>query len=373
MADPRVDLVGLLQRLSGDPRAPSNPVTDEAARRFKPWREHPAVKRLAKMRETGFAWDAPAQYAVYLSTPPELRELYPPPDFFATLAGGKDRLDAWRGELADFVRVSGFLDWEKKREPRREAELAAVRASAGTRDLEAPLVRYLGAEPWASWTVIVSPFYPNGGGASWIIEEKPGAPDVVVVYGLYWQKGFWGRKMTGGPPDKYASGVWPEAVFAMTYALYETCRPALKVSKAACDGLTGLANPEDCVQQIWVRGITARLLDAEYGAKAGRSFRGQWTPSPAQAKVDAALAAYEGDRARYPDLMSADAELSAPFAADGRAPACRLVDKTRFPETVYSRRLAYYLDARLRARPDAELEKVRSELAAYRAGMGAAK
>lgn len=358
-----------MERLSGDPHAPANPESDAALKRFARWKGHPAVARLARMRAKGFAWDAPAQYAVYLTTPPVVGEAVPAPGFFAALAGGRDQLDAWRAELTDFVRVSDFMRWEREREPRREAELAAVRAAAAGRDLEPALTKYLGARPWSSWTVVVSPFFPNGSGASWVLEETPGKPEVIVVNGLYWQKGFWGRAaMSGGTPEKFAQGAWPEAVFAMTYALYEICRPVLKLAPDACAGLTGLVNAEDCVQQTWVRGVVARLMESEYGAEAAKAYREHWAPTPRQAAVDAALRAYEADRAANPDLLSAAGALLAPFQADGRAPSCRLVEKARFPETVYSRRLAYYLDARLAARPDAELEKARAELAAYRAG-----
>lgn len=347
-ADARFDLIGLVQRLSGDPSSPSNPESDAAAARFAKWKDHPAVARLARMRAKGFAWDAPAQYAVYLSTPPELREAYPAPDFFATLAGGKDQLSSWRAELGDFVRVSDFTAWENVRAPRREMELAAVRAAAGGRDLGAPLERYLGARTWASWTVIVSPFFPRGGGASWILEEKDGRPDVVVVYGAAWSRGGLWRRSRPVPDTapEFAAAAWPEAVFSMTYALYEVCRPVLKLAPGACRGLEGLVNPEDCVQQVWVRGVVARLLEAEFGPAAANAYREHWPPTPYQKDVDAALRAYESDRAKEPDLMSAAGALLAPFQADLRAPACRLVDHSRDSETVYARRLRYYLEGR---------------------------
>jgi len=313
------------------------------------------------MRAKGFGWDAPAQYAVYLSS--DLREAAPAPDFFAALAGGKAELGAWRGELSDFVRVSGFPDWERGREPAREKELAAVRAAGAGRDLAAPLARYLGLRPWSSWTVVVSPFFPEGGGASWVLEEKSGRPDVVVVYGPYRRNG---PKilLDAGAPAEFAAGAWPEAVFSATYALYEACRPALRPAADACRGLPGLVNPEDCVQQVWVRGIVARLVEGEFGAAAARAYREHWPPTPYQEKIDAALRAYEAGRASASDLMDAAGALAAPFQADGKAPACRLVDRARWPEAVYARRAAYYLEARLERRPDAELEKARADLVA---------
>jgi hypothetical protein len=369
-ADARMDLVGLVQRLSGDPSAPRNPAADAAAARFARWAGDPAVTRLRAMRKTGFAWDAPAQYAVYLSSPPELAEVRPAPGFFADLAGGPAELEAWRAALSDFAGRSGFMAWEAARAPERERELAAARASLDGADLEAPLVALLGAKPWSSWTVAVSPFFPTGGGASWVLEEVPGRPEVTVVYGPAWSPRRWWRRSRPVPqtPAQFAQAAWPEAAFAMTYAVYEACRPLIKPPADACRGLAGLANPEDCVQQTWVRAIVARLLEERFGAAEATAYRAHWPATPYREPVARALDAYAADRVRYPDLMAAAGLLAAPFQPDRAAPACRAVDRSRWGEKVYARRLAYYLDARLEARPDPALEKTRAALERFRAG-----
>ncbi|MDE2511057.1 MAG: hypothetical protein KGL74_08040, partial [Elusimicrobia bacterium] len=255
-ADARLDLVGLLQKLSGDPHSPDNPEADAAAAHFARWKKHPAVVQLGKMRATGFDWDHPLQYAIYLSTPPALHEVLPAPDFFVQLAGGREALDAWLSAASDFARVSKFEEWEKERAPRREAELAAVRASRDDADLSASLVRELGVKPWSSWTVYVSPFFQHGGGGSWVVEEKAGRPDVAVMYGPRWD----GAVPAADPPWVFAAGALPEAVFSMTYAVYEVCRPVVKPAAEVCRGMSGMTNPEDCIQQHWVRGLVARLV-----------------------------------------------------------------------------------------------------------------
>ncbi len=357
-ADARLDLVGLLQKLSGDPHSPSNPEADAAAAHFARWADHPAVTHLAKMRATGFDWDHPLQYAAYLSELPDLREVHPTPEFFATLAGGRASLDAWRAEAADFARVSKFAKWEKERAPQRDAELAAVGASSAGVDLSSDLVHVLGVKPWGSWTVYVSPFFPHGGGGSWVLEEKAGRPDVVVMYGPQWRGGVLQQE----PSWFLASGALPEAVFSLAYVMYEVCRPEIKAGPEVCAGLPGLGNPEDCVQQIWVRALVSRLIERRYGPAAAGNYR-HFSPLPAgHKKVEAVYDAYEADRSKYPDMVEAAGLFLAPFQPGGRAPQCRLVDRSRMPETVYARRLAYYLDGRLEVRPDAELAKIRAEL-----------
>jgi len=360
-ADPRLDLIGLVQRLSGDPHAPRNPQSDAAAEHFARWAGHPAVKGLAALRKTGFAWDVPMQYALYLSSPPALTAVYPVPQFFADMAGGQAALEEWHANLSAFARASGFERWEAERSREREEELAAVRASYGGADLGGDLAAELGVKPWNTWTVAVGPFFARGGGGAWVVEEKPGKPDIVVMYGPDWKP-----RPVADPPQIFAAWVYPEAAFSMAYAIYEACRPVLKPAPGVCKGLH-IDNAEDCVQQRWVRGIVARVVGKRFGPDAAAEYRAEVPPSPDQTKVDRALDAYDRDRATYKDLMDFRGPLIEPFTPPGKSTACVAVDPSRWAEQVYSRRLAYYLDARLEAHPDPELEKVRSRLAAYRA------
>lgn len=364
-SDARLDLVGLVQLLSGDPHAARNLEADAAFERFERWSRHPAVKGLTAMRKNGFAWDIPLQYALYLSSPPALAEAYPAPSFFAETAGGAAALAAWREDLVDFARVSGFMDWEREREPRRREEIEAVRASAGGADLAPDLIAELGLKPWSSWTVVTGPFFGRGGVGAWVLEEKAGRPEIVVMYGP-------NRNPRPSPdsPARFAAWVYPEAAFAMAYALYEVCRPAMKPVPGVCEGMGSMNNPEDCVEQRWVRGLVARVVERRFGPDSASEYRAQRPPSKFQDGVDAALDVYDSDRAKYKDIIDARALLAAPVQPDGKSPACAVVSPERFPETVYARRLAYYLDGRLEAHPDSALAKARARLEAFRAEAG---
>jgi len=366
-SDVRIDLVGLLERLSGDPGAARNPVSDAAVEHFAPWAAHPAIVHLAGMRRGGFSGAVPAQYALYLTTSPVLREALPVPSFFVERAGGRAVLDAWLAELSDFVRASGFLEWERARAAAREEELASVRAASGGEDLGAPLTRLLGARPWSSWNAVVSPFFPPGGSAAWIVEETSGRPAVFTVYGPTWRSRGPGQPphLAADEPVRFAECVLPEAAFVMAYAVYEVCRPVLRAAPNVCD-VASSGSSEDCVHRHWVRSIVHRLLKDRWGRRAAKEHRKRWPGGSRQAQADAALDSYASDRVRYPDLMDARGILSAPFL-EGHAPECRLVDRSRWQEQLYSRRLASYLDARLELRPDEELEAARRELAAARA------
>ncbi|MEQ1919708.1 MAG: hypothetical protein ABL955_10955 [Elusimicrobiota bacterium] len=356
--DPRLDLMGLVARLSGDPSAARNPFSDAAAKRFARAAKHPAVTGLSAMRATGFTLVTAAQYSVYLSSLPALVQVHPIPDFFAQKAGGRERLEAWRRNLAAFARESGFAEWEAETRAERDSMAGLVRAAQGGRDLAAPLVRLLGVRTWSDWRVAVSAFYPAGGGASWVLEEKEGLPEVFVAYGPYWNR----AKSHGGSASDFAVGAWPEAAFTLAYAMSEACRPALLSGGRACRGLKGLPEGEDCYQRHWVHAVVAKLLTEEYGAAAAREYHVQGPATAFDAPIARALAVSAADRARSPDLLMATPLLAAPLRDDRRAPVCLFIDPNRFGERVYARRLLYYLEARLSQRPDAELEPVRAEL-----------
>lgn len=363
-ADPRLDLMGLLARLSGDPAAARNPFSDKAAAAFASSASHPAVVELAAMRAKGFGMDTAAQYAVYLSSLPDLAVLHPVPEFFALAAGDRERLEAWRLHAAAFAASPAFVTWEAATRAEREAMADAVRNAQEGRDLGAPLEKLLGVRTWADWRVAVSAFYPNGGGASWILEEKPGRPDVFVAYGPYWRRSLWRTRFYGGSPRQFGGGALPEAAFTMAYAAYEACRPALASGPAPCEGLKGLTNGEDCVEAHWVHAIVSKLLMETYGPYKRDESRPQRIPTRYDEGVARALEAYSADRTAYPDLFLATPLMAAPLRADGKAPACALIDRPRFQEAVYARRLRYYLEARLATRPDAGLQKTLDELIA---------
>jgi hypothetical protein len=314
-ADARVDLAGLVQQLSGDDAFPRRAPLDRALARFAPWRRHPAVRRLAAMAARGFRGDLPSNYALYLATGP-LREAYPVPSLFVEAAGGRAELDAWRGELEDFARQSGFFAWEASAESPAAALEASLRAQAGRADLEGPLLAYLGARSWESWTLTPSVFFPPGGGASWILEEKAGLPDVFVVFGPDWTR----PREPFGSPEELSRDAWAEAVFSTAYRMYDACRPKARPAREVCAATPRYTEPESCVQRQWVNAVLERLAArAGRPAPRDRSFQvdARW-----RAPLRRALAAYEADRAAHPDLLSYAGPLLAPFQADGRAPAC---------------------------------------------------
>ena len=353
-SDARVDLVGVVQQLAGDAPVQRSPRVAAALKRFSPFKDHEAVRLLKQMRGTGFAENIPANYAVYLTPPPELAEAYPAPEFFADAAGSRARLDAFRAALRRFAADTDFVAWRSS-QPALTTDLeAAFALGAGGAELEKPLVDALGVRTWERWLAIPSAFYRRGATSAWVIEEKRGLPIVAVVVGPDWKRG---RPSFGEPADA-AVAVWPEAAFSAVYAAYELCRPSVAAAREYCGKA---ADEEDCVEALWVRSIVRRVLARTFGepAAARRKLEppGPWIP-----ELEAAFSAHEALGPSGPDLVEDAQRLLSPLQAPGRAASCPLVARARFAEPAYRRRLRYYLEARLASRPDPNLSSVVAEL-----------
>lgn len=362
-SDMRVDLIGLLQQLSGDNAFQRSEALARTLREFEPFRSHPAVQRMALMRGRGFKGNIPGQYAVYLSTGPDLRETYPAPEFFAGKAGGAEQLRLFLKEAGDFVRDTRFASWHAARGEEAARLNGALRESIAGVDLEGPLVRYLGLRSWASWVMVPSVFYRPGVTSSWILEEKPGLPDIFVILGPNSE----GDKRAFGDAATLAEGIWSEPLFSTAYVMVELCRPQLQPVKGLCDERWDVSDSESCFEKRWVDAIKARLGKTVFG-DGWRSGPEEPLRSEIGRGVDSALIDYESHRQAHTDMIGSTAMLAAPMQRGGLPPDCLLIDEGRFQEALYARRLAWYLDMRLARKPEPELLSVRSRLRKARLG-----
>jgi hypothetical protein len=111
--DPRIELLSVTQILAdygstgllANQRSAYRRDVDEW---FAPFREHPAVKRLAELFKAGYSYDAPLLTMICLSKPPELELSVRPDECGAQRAGGAESLAAWLEQLRDLARVSDF-------------------------------------------------------------------------------------------------------------------------------------------------------------------------------------------------------------------------------------------------------------------------
>jgi hypothetical protein len=344
--DPRVDLMGLVQRLSGDQRfgvlfGRAGGYGKEGLEDFARFRHHAAVERLRRMKKAGFSGNIPAQLSLYLSPPPALEEAAPIPDFFAQAAGGRAQLDAFLSDLRAFARETGFAGWLAARQEQRDALAAAARDAAGPEDLEALLAGYLGVRTWKSLTVAPSPFFPPGKGSYWVVETDEGLPEVHAIIGPQWRRG----RPAFAPRAELASAIWREAAFSTAYLMYSLCRPGPELARDVCWG-TRRDDPEDCVEQVWVEAVTARLRQRAFGARADdrRYWRTRSQYMPAELRV---LEAYERGCAEPRDIVALTPRLLAPLQGGAEPAGCPRLDLGPAEGALYRRRLGWYRQALL--------------------------
>lgn len=328
---PGADLMGLVELLASERPAPTT-LAARAVARFERWRGHAAVSTFKALRASGFRGIVPSQYALYLSEPPGLKPLWPVPEHFERLAGGRERLERFRRELSSLAVESGWMSWREEHRAPLEAPAVLLRGLLDRRDLEKPAADFLGLALWRRWTAVVSPFYPEGSHSAWIIEETGERPELVTVVGLG----------TAAPGEESAARwLWPEALYTAAYALWELCHPGPEaLSSRVCRGVEGPRVPENCVETVWVAEMLDALLRREFGAEPGR---------PPRRRARRAVARYEKERERFPDILAAADLLWEPFLK--KPAACRLIEPARYQEEVYARRLYAASLAVLERRP----------------------
>src|SRR6185295_12906810 len=128
-----------------------------AMKKFEKFRSHAAVQRLSAM--PNFTGNLPSQYAVYLSPPPALEELYPAPPIFVQAAGGRKALKEYRDGLRAFYNETEFTVWLTSATKDFEKMEKSFSDTLGKRDIETPLEDYAGVRTWDKVTVYLSGFY----------------------------------------------------------------------------------------------------------------------------------------------------------------------------------------------------------------------
>ena len=342
--DARVDLMGLAQRLSGDQKfgllfGRPGGYGREGLKAFARFKDHAAVARLRRMKKSGFAGNIPAQLSLYLSPPPALEVVTPIPDFFAQAAGGRAELDAFLADLRAFARDTDFAGWLAARQAGRQELAQAAREAAGPKDLEALLAGYLGVRTWRTLTVAPSPFFPPGKGSYWVVESDAGLPEVYAIIGPQWR----GGKPAFAPRAELASAIWREAAFSTAYAMIALCRPGPELARDVCWG-TRRDDPEDCVEQVWVEGVTARLRSRVFGTRDDdrRYLRTRSPYLPAALRV---LESYEKGCREPRDIVQLTPRLLAPMQGGAMPAGCPRLELGEAEGALYRRRLAWYRQA----------------------------
>lgn len=321
--DPRLELLGVVQRLAGREAFP--PDDAEYARlvdeRFGALRGHPAVRLYAELGAGPF--DPLGVVLLHYSDPPELA--LKDPSLAVPFADGErdgERLLSFLWQLRDFSARSGFPEFFREQRPRYARVEAAARAELGPLDPEAAFGRYAGLDLQIRRHYALSLLYSPRLRNSYIIPY----PDVATlgrhdgpfdVWTMFQSLGGQAaRKRAGAAAFAVPSPeLWQESLFVFVEpALYyfEHLRPFDAAAYYGPDAAACRADHLDCVKSA----VVAALLDR---LNAGG-------PPPPTAKPDyegalrARLREYESHRDRYPTLWDFLPRLLSAYAetASGR-------------------------------------------------------
>jgi hypothetical protein len=166
-SDPRVDLGYALVALAheGDLIVDDDaPLTRAAREELAVFRTHPAVLRVASLRDSGL-WVYPLVHALLAYTPPP--ELAPrgeiPADVLVRLPGASraerlEALESWIAQVREFAGRTRFEQFLARHEPERQAQVDAVREALGDLQAVALIESYCGGRAFDRYLVHPSAF-----------------------------------------------------------------------------------------------------------------------------------------------------------------------------------------------------------------------
>ena len=305
MVDPRIELLGVVQRLAGREAFP--PEDAEYARlvddRFGRWRGHPAVRLYAELAAGPF--DPTGVVLLHYSDPPELTLKDPSiPVPFADDERGGERVLSLVWQLRDFAARSGFLEFFRQQRPRYGGVEAAARAELGSLDPEAAISRYTGLELQARRHYALSLLYSPRLRNSFIIPypdvatlgRHDGSFDVWTIFQYF--PGKTARARAGAAAFAVPSTeLWQESLFVFVEpALYyfENLRPFDPAAFYGPEAAVCRGDRLNCVKSA----LVAALLDRLH---AGGPPHPVVKPDY-EGALSASLKEYEVARARYPTL-----------------------------------------------------------------------
>ncbi len=182
VVDPRIELMTIVQRLSG--YAVLTKVDSDYRRAvdeyFAPYKEHRAVKLFGAMSKARFAYDAVPKAMLAFTAPPALQPRVAPPMDAVRRAGGKQKLDEFIVALRDFAAQSRFDQFFAAQQPTYDRALTALRADVET--ALTPLRQYTNLE-LQNCTLIAGMLIHNGGFQATL--EGKGGQEIYAIIGAF--------------------------------------------------------------------------------------------------------------------------------------------------------------------------------------------
>jgi hypothetical protein len=312
VSDPRIELLGVVQWLSGE--RPDLPVDaayrDAAEKAFAPFRGHPVVSRWRDGARLRGKMDGRAIAILYFSDPPELapKPGWAPPYMDDAEAAS---FSMFLAALRDFAKKSDFMRFQAAHRSDYERVSAAAASELGVADPLGAVRAYVGLELDARARWIVSPLFVPSGRNAYITPypdprtlPDPGKGRFEVATLLAYAPGATGQ-LGDVVTQRHRAALWQEPLFVYidpALAAFDAARgtPARDFYGAAVAACRG--NGADCAKNWLVAAISARLDAAAFGAPTNLPDGRDPTRDEFMTALAERLTEYEKDRKKWPTL-----------------------------------------------------------------------
>lgn len=290
--------------------------------RFAPYRDHPAVARVARLVRGEFAFDAPPTLMVHAGPLPQLELSEAVPDAIVARAGGRAEIEALLADLRAFATETRHAEFFAGQQPWFDAIAEPVRAELARLDPVVPLERWFGWRQ-ASYTVILSPlgrgnFGPRvGAGGAWHVFNVM-SPQEVRDGELRFREGL-----------AFTRLLWHEFAHSFVNPTVEASWPAAERHSQSHERVAddmarlGYVDWYTTVIEHVVRAVTVRLVRESCGSADAETLRREEL-ARGFAYLDALLARlveYEHRRGLYPTFRDFYPVLLEAFADGASSPA----------------------------------------------------
>jgi hypothetical protein len=275
--DPRIELLGVVQYLSGYEER-TGLITDydfeyksELDSFFSDFRDHPAVRKFDSISSKGFSFDAPAAAMLYLSNPPELKVVRPFSAYLTGRARGEKNLMDFVEKLRDFAVESKFMDFYNNHSGLYEAIRNNALEKIEGRNYIDIIEEYYGMQNHSYNIILALLFHPGGFGPR--IEREDGSFDIYNICG---PKGVEENIPHFGTEKDFKYLAWHEFshsfVNPLTSKHYEQVEKYKDLIGPVEEQMTSQAYPSwpIIVNEHVVRAVTARLAYIHDGNLEGK-------------------------------------------------------------------------------------------------------
>ncbi|MBU7018883.1 MAG: DUF4932 domain-containing protein [Theionarchaea archaeon] len=273
---------------------------------FSPFKNHDTVRLAQELTDRGFTYDAPPNFILHFSNPPNLEKIYSYSDYIINRARGEDILDEFAESLRRFAVESDFMSFYENHQDFYEQIIKPIQKDIDQQKLVCDLEGFFGYEQ-ATYTIIAAPYMFPGGGYGPRIEHmgKSHCFNILRVSKIEELPFFGqGNDIYYNSLHEFAhSFVNPITEgFSSQVSLYKDLfNPVAHEMESMAYGTW-----ETMLNETIIRAFTSYKVYEEFGPERGSSYLSQQRDMGFYFIVDMfeLLLEYEGKRSVYPDFES---------------------------------------------------------------------